>query len=69
MTQAICNCDSYNFPHRLGGGKCVGEFYCQHGIETPDHPDFDWEYACEQCATEEAYWAGGMYDTLTEKYL
>ena len=23
-TQVTCNCSAYNFPHRIGGGKCNG---------------------------------------------
>lgn len=25
MTTKPCYCPAYNFPHRFGGGKCVGE--------------------------------------------
>lgn len=26
--QVTCECSAYDFPHRIGGGKCSGAFWC-----------------------------------------
>ena len=26
----ICDCGSYNFPHKLGGGRCTGDTYAEY---------------------------------------
>ena len=41
-----CFCDSYPFPHRLGGGDCDGNNYCCHGWYLPDS-------RCPECEREE----------------
>lgn len=27
--QVTCECTAYNFPHRIGGGKCYGRVWCE----------------------------------------
>ncbi|MBN1841246.1 MAG: hypothetical protein JW883_03060 [Deltaproteobacteria bacterium] len=50
----LCTCDAYPFPHRLGGGKCLGRYICPHGVRQYGHPDYDRTADhCEVCAAWE----------------
>ena len=31
--QITCRCTQYDFPHRLGGGACLGASWCQYVYE------------------------------------
>ncbi len=42
MKQITCNCSAYNFPHRLGGGKCSGSEWAESYFMTVGE-------CCKQC--------------------
>ena len=46
--EKTCTCDAVPWPHRAGSVEgCYGLAYCEHGLPTRDHPDF--EGRCPEC--------------------
>jgi hypothetical protein len=59
--EMTCTCDAVPWPHRAGSvAGCYGLAFCDHGLPTPDHPDWSGE-SCRECALWE--WVDWVYDS------
>ncbi|MBN1180507.1 MAG: hypothetical protein JXD18_14960 [Anaerolineae bacterium] len=61
--EATCYCEAAPWPHRAGSVEgCYGLAFCEHGLPTRDHPDY--ESRCAEC--ERLEWGDFQYHRLRD---